>query len=53
MANDIKRTIQITAKAHSALRQISKITGLKMFAAAEQAISEKLERIRAEKGRAA
>lgn len=53
MAKDIKRTIQITAKAHAALRQISKLTGLKMFAAAEQAVSEKLDRIKLDKGRAA
>jgi len=53
MAKDIRRSIQVTAKAHTALRQIVKLTGLKMFAAAEQAVAEKLDRIKAEKGRAA
>jgi len=40
-----RTTCQMTAKGQKALRKISKLTGLKMIAANEQAIIEKLGRI--------
>lgn len=40
-----RTTCQMTMKGQKALRRISKLTGLKMIAANEQAIIEKLKRI--------
>lgn len=53
MATDPRKTIQITAKTQTALRRISKLTGLKMWAATEQAILEKLTRVQAEQAKTA
>ena len=44
-------TGKLTAKAIKALRDISRLTGVKMYVANEQAIVEKLARIKADKAK--